>query len=116
MPPNSPDQNIKPAVESEILATPVLIVDDIQDNLDLLDEMLAEEGHTCVIQALSGTQALQVLESRADVGLAGIACVAFGLVTQALGRGNAHQDRLGVDDVVEHLARLVEPGQFLVQA
>ena len=69
MPPNSPDQNIKPAVESEILATPVLIVDDIQDNLDLLDEMLAEEGHTCVIQALSGTQALQVLESRADVGL-----------------------------------------------
>ena len=46
MPPNSPDQNIKPAVESEILATPVLIVDDIQDNLDLLDEMLeSEEEH-----------------------------------------------------------------------
>ena len=61
--------NLKPAVESEILATPILIVDDIQDNLDLLDEMLNEEGHGCVVQARSGLEALQALESRADIGL-----------------------------------------------
>ena len=64
-----PDSNIKPAVESEILATPVLIVDDIQDNLDLLDEMLSEEGHGCVVQARSGMDALLALESRSDIGL-----------------------------------------------
>lgn len=64
-----PELNLKPAVESEILATPILIVDDIQDNLDLLDEMLAEEGHGCVVQALSGMEALQALESRMDIGL-----------------------------------------------
>ena len=63
------DSNLKPAVESEILATPVLIVDDIQDNLDLLDEMLTEEGHGCVVQARSGQEALAALEARADIGL-----------------------------------------------
>src|SRR5436190_2816389 len=49
--------------------TPILVVDDVQDNRELLEELLRDEGYEEIISAPSGIEALKILESRADVGL-----------------------------------------------
>lgn len=54
---------------STVAKTPILIVDDVQDNRDLLEEMLRDEGYEELIQAPSGTDALEILEKRSDIGL-----------------------------------------------
>ncbi len=54
---------------NEALRTPILVVDDVQDNRELLEELLREEGYEEIISAPSGAEALKILESRLDVGL-----------------------------------------------
>lgn len=48
---------------------PLLVVDDIRDNLDLMEALLADSGLPNVLLADSGEQALQMLEENPDVGL-----------------------------------------------
>src|SRR5437762_7848905 len=53
----------------EALRTPILVVDDVRDNRELLEELLRGEGYEEIILAGSGKGALEVLDSRSDVGL-----------------------------------------------
>src|SRR5438477_9030235 len=53
----------------EALRTPILVVDDVLDNRELLEELLRDEGYEQIISAGSGRDALDVVESRSDVGL-----------------------------------------------
>jgi len=54
---------------NEALRTPILVVDDVRDNRELIEELLRGEGYEEIIAAASGAEALNILESRADVGL-----------------------------------------------
>src|SRR2546423_6372978 len=54
---------------NEALGTPILVVDDVQDNRELLEELLGDEGYEEILLAASGADALSVLESRSDLGL-----------------------------------------------
>ena len=69
MPPNLEHLREKCAGHSELLATPVLVVDDIEDNRDLLSELLSEAGYEQILLAASGPQALELLEKHPGVGL-----------------------------------------------
>lgn len=55
--------------ECDLCDIPILVVDDLEDNRDLLNEMLMSEGHEDIVFATNGVEALQMLESRPDVGL-----------------------------------------------
>lgn len=55
--------------DPELLRTPILVVDDVQDNRELLEELLRDAGYEQILLVASGIEALKVLESRADVGL-----------------------------------------------
>ena len=48
---------------------PILVVDDIRDNLDLMEALLVGEGFQEVVLVESGEDALQVLKERNDIGL-----------------------------------------------
>lgn len=48
---------------------PLLVVDDILDNLDLMEALLADSGFPNVLLAESGERALELLEKHPDVGL-----------------------------------------------
>lgn len=52
-----------------LLHTPILIVDDLQDNIDLLKDLLSDVGYTTLAQAHSGEEALNLLKERPDFGL-----------------------------------------------
>ena len=52
-----------------ILQIPILVVDDVQDNRELLEELLRGEGYEQIISAASGPEALSLLQSRSDIGL-----------------------------------------------
>jgi len=54
---------------TEALQTPILVVDDVEDNRELLEELLRSEGYEEIILASCGMDALNVLQSRADIGL-----------------------------------------------
>src|SRR5260221_8296887 len=53
----------------EALGTPILVVDDVCDNRELLEELLKAEGYAEIILAASGMEALGILDARSDVGL-----------------------------------------------
>jgi len=48
---------------------PILVVDDVRDNLDLMEALLVGEGFQEVVLVESGEEALQVLKERSDIGL-----------------------------------------------
>jgi len=48
---------------------PILVVDDIQDNLDLMEALLVDGGFPNVLMADSGEKALEMLREHTDVGL-----------------------------------------------
>src|SRR5260221_250923 len=54
---------------TEALQTPILVVDDVEDNRELLEELLRSEGYEEIILASCGMDALNVLQSRSNVGL-----------------------------------------------
>ena len=54
---------------NEAQRTPILVVDDVRDNRELLEELLRDEGYEEIISTPSGPEALSILESRSDVGL-----------------------------------------------
>jgi CheY-like chemotaxis protein len=58
-----------PRALPEALRTPILVVDDVQDNRELIEELLRDEGYQEIISAPSGAQALRILEERPEVGL-----------------------------------------------
>ncbi|MEI7731382.1 MAG: response regulator [Verrucomicrobiota bacterium] len=49
--------------------TTILIVDDLEDNRDLLEQMLLEQGFESTLKAASGTEALALLENNTGIGL-----------------------------------------------
>ncbi len=53
-------------VETEI---PILVVDDLRHNLDLMEVLLIGEGFESIILAENGQQALDILEERQDIGV-----------------------------------------------
>lgn len=53
----------------EHLNTPILIVDDFQDNIDLLVDILKDAGYTSLSHVSSGKAALQLLEKNPNFGL-----------------------------------------------
>src|SRR3954467_15160674 len=53
----------------EALRTPILVVDDVRDNRELIEELLQGEGYEEIISAPSGREALEILQSRSDIGL-----------------------------------------------
>src|SRR5580765_24970 len=53
----------------EALRTPILVVDDVCDNRELLEELLRDEGYEEILSAANGREALDTLNSRKDVGL-----------------------------------------------
>lgn len=55
--------------KAEHLDTPILIVDDFQDNIDLLIDLLEGAGYTAITQAPSGVDALRILENNPNFGL-----------------------------------------------
>lgn len=59
----------KIAVDKHYLDTPILIVDDLQDNIDLLIDFLEEAGYTSLSCARSGTEALELLQKSSSCGL-----------------------------------------------
>ena len=48
---------------------PILVIDDIRDNLDLMEALLADGGYPNVILAESGEEGLAMLEGNTDIGL-----------------------------------------------
>lgn len=48
---------------------PILVVDDTQDNLDLMEALLASEGFENILLVSSGRKALDLLAARHDVGV-----------------------------------------------
>ena len=48
---------------------PILVVDDIHDNLDLMEALLVDGGFPNVIMADSGEKALEILRQNSDIGL-----------------------------------------------
>ena len=48
---------------------PILVVDDIRDNLDLMEALLVGEGFQEVILAESGEAALEILKEKKNIGL-----------------------------------------------
>lgn len=48
---------------------PILVVDDVGDNLDLMEAMLLGEGFREILLANSGRRALDILEERDDIGV-----------------------------------------------
>ncbi len=48
---------------------PVFVVDDSQDNLDLMEALLQDEGYETIHKASSGPKALEFLETRHDIGV-----------------------------------------------
>lgn len=48
---------------------PILVVDDIHDNLDLMEALLVDGGFPNVLLAESGERALEILQENPDVGL-----------------------------------------------
>lgn len=56
-------------VDRRHLDTPILIVDDLQDNIDLLEDILTDAGYTSLHQVSSGEAALQLLQRESDFGL-----------------------------------------------
>src|SRR2546422_611465 len=66
----SPSQKtVKNRALKEALQTPILVVDDVLDNRELLEELLRDEGYEDIISAGSGKEALDVLQSRPNIGL-----------------------------------------------
>jgi PAS domain S-box-containing protein len=65
----APKKFVRSRALKEAAGTPILVVDDVQDNRELLEELLGEEGYEEIISAASGKEALAILESRSDVGL-----------------------------------------------
>ncbi len=55
--------------ELDVMNTPILAVDDLEDNLDLLKDLLEEKGFNNVLLALSGQEALDIIQQRDDIGL-----------------------------------------------
>lgn len=55
--------------ELDVMNTPILAVDDLEDNLDLLKDLLEEKGFNNVLLALSGQEALDIIQQREDIGL-----------------------------------------------
>ncbi len=49
--------------------TAILVVDDNQDNLDLMEALLLDDGYQLVVSVSSGAAAMQALAERDDVGL-----------------------------------------------
>src|SRR5438046_2305817 len=62
-------KSIRTRALAEALRTPILVVDDVQDNRELLEELLRGEGYEEIISAASGMEALNILQGRSDVGL-----------------------------------------------
>jgi CheY-like chemotaxis protein len=56
-------------IDTRYLDTPILIVDDLQDNIDLLIDFLQDAGYTSLSHATSGQAALDMLEKDASYGL-----------------------------------------------
>ncbi len=56
-------------LHNEVLQMPILVVDDVHDNRELLEELLLGEGYKEILSASSGAEALEILETRPDVGL-----------------------------------------------
>jgi PAS domain S-box-containing protein len=54
---------------AEALRTPILVVDDVQDNRELLEELLRSEGYENILSAANGLEALETIAARPDVGL-----------------------------------------------
>ena len=55
--------------ELDVMNTPILAVDDLEDNLDLLKDLLEEKGFKNVLLALSGQEALEIIEREDSIGL-----------------------------------------------
>jgi diguanylate cyclase (GGDEF)-like protein len=55
--------------DDAVYNTPILVVDDVRDNLDLMEALLIGEGYPNVLLASSGAESLRILENRADIGL-----------------------------------------------
>lgn len=53
----------------DIRQIPILVVDDSQDNLDLMEGLLASEGYNSIYLARSGQEALSCLSQHNDIGL-----------------------------------------------
>lgn len=69
---NTATQSTEPStvrIDLETRLTPILVVDDVQDNRELLEELLHGEGYKEILQAGSGMDALSILEERQDIGL-----------------------------------------------
>src|SRR2546429_5167105 len=65
----NPQKFVRTRALKEAQHTPILVVDDVQDNRELLEELLLEEGYEEILSSASGREALDVLASRNDVGL-----------------------------------------------
>ncbi|HLS28078.1 MAG TPA: response regulator [Opitutales bacterium] len=65
------DSSVSPRIQpnSQQLGTPILIVDDVQDNIDLLVDLLTDAGYTSLQQATSGEAALKILKENPNFGL-----------------------------------------------
>lgn len=62
-------ENTEVKIDPAFLRTPILIVDDLQDNIDLLEDMLQDAGFTSISHTRSGEAALALLEKTSDFGL-----------------------------------------------
>ncbi len=62
-------RNLTNTGNTGFLQTPILMVDDRRDNLDLLDDLLRDAGHTHLLPVESGQEALELLAARPDIGL-----------------------------------------------
>jgi two-component system, cell cycle sensor histidine kinase and response regulator CckA len=56
-------------VDQRHLDTPILIVDDLRDNVDLLKDILTDAGYTSLHFVLSGEEAIHLLREEAGFGL-----------------------------------------------
>ncbi len=54
---------------TDMLATTILVVDDVRDNLVLMEALLLGEGYESVVLAERGQEALEILDQRDDVGV-----------------------------------------------
>ena len=64
------EQHIEQA-ERLLRETTILVVDDNQDNLDLMEALLLDDGYDNVICTISGGEALIELDANESIGLKG---------------------------------------------
>lgn len=90
--------------ETELLDIPILIVDDLADNRDLIEELLRDQGYRHLAQSADGESALKLLKAQSDFGLVLLDIMMPGI------DGYAVCERITSDPATSHIPVIIVTG------